>query len=251
MEYKTVANPDGTISIVPVNQAQGIMVPAYETNQLDLVNQINKSQKNIGVPMTLEETMAGSVLPPNFNAREFKSIFPTTGIMQQASIPFGSDIDIQQGFTRNTPSDQGTNFQFLSSANEADETDEVEETKTGIAKLFDFISNFIPGVGLLKRFSDSGGIKGLNQRLQQSDFGQSDSFAEFLKRRRDREALARDPNVFKDARNITSNLRRTADDDVIDRGRGNRPGGSNYSAPSKPQRSFSSDYSEAQRARKF
>ena len=47
MEYQTIANPDGTISIVPVNQQQGIMVPAYETSQLDLVNQINQEPKNI------------------------------------------------------------------------------------------------------------------------------------------------------------------------------------------------------------
>ena len=111
----------------------------------------------------------------------------------------------------------------------------------------------IPGYGLFKNIAQGGleGLRGFNQRLQQSDFGQSDNFAEFLKRRRDKEALARDPNVFRDARNITSNLKRTDADDVIDRGRGDRPGGANYSAPSKPQRSFSSDYSEAQRARKF
>ena len=111
----------------------------------------------------------------------------------------------------------------------------------------------IPGYGLFKNVAKGGleGLRGFNQRLQQSDFGQSDNFAEFLKRRRDKEALARDPNVFRDARNITSNLKRTDADDVIDRGRGDRPGGANYSAPSKPQRSFSSDYSEAQRARKF
>ena len=80
----------------------------------------------------------------------------------------------------------------------------------------------VPGYGFLKNIGKGGleGIRGLNQRLQQSDFGQSDNFAEFLKRRRDKEALARDPNVFRDARNITSNLRRTAADNVIDRGRG-------------------------------
>ena len=36
-----------------VNQQQGIMVPAYETSQLDLVNQINQGPRNIGAPMTL------------------------------------------------------------------------------------------------------------------------------------------------------------------------------------------------------
>jgi hypothetical protein len=148
------------------------------------------------------------------------------------------------------------NFEFLSSAYEDDDAEQVdsltgEKRSGGILDLI--MSVAVPGYGFLKNIGRGGleGIRGLNQRLQQSDFGQSDNFAEFLKIKRDREALARDPDVFKDARNITSNLKRTADDKVIDRGRGNRPGGSNYSAPSKPQRSFSSDYSEAQRARKF
>jgi hypothetical protein len=66
----------------------------------------------------------------------------------------------------------------------------------------------IPGYGLFKNIAKGGleGLRGFNQRLQQSDFGQSDNFAEFLKRRRDREALARDPNIFQDARDITKSL---------------------------------------------
>jgi hypothetical protein len=162
-----------------------------------------------------------------------------TGIMQQA--PTLSDLG---GIT---PSYGVANEQ------DAEQVDSLtgEKRSGGILDLI--MSVAVPGYGFLKNIGRGGleGIRGLNQRLQQSDFGQSDNFAEFLKIKRDREALARDPDVFKDARNITSNLKRTADDKVIDRGRGNRPGGSNYSAPSKPQRSFSSDYSEAQRARKF
>ena len=55
-----------------------------------------------------------------------------------------------------------------------DQTSDEKEEKTGIAKLFDFLSNFIPGVGLLKRLGDvPGGIRSLNQRLRNTDFGQS------------------------------------------------------------------------------
>ena len=99
--------------------------------------------------------------------------------------------------------------------------DQVNKNKsTGIMDLIMGIA--LPGDSFLKNMGKGGfdGIRGLNQRIQQSDFGQSDNFAEFLKRRRDKEALARDPNVFRDARNITSNLRRTDADNVIDRGRG-------------------------------
>ena len=160
MEYKIIANPDGTISTVPVNQAQGIMVPAYETSQIDLVDQINQGPKNMGVPMTLEETMAGSILPPD--PRRFQSIFPpqATGITASTTaVPFGSNIDVQQGFTQNTPSDvsfPGAGFEFLNSANE-DEQDEVKQ-KSGIAKLFEF----------LQQFSPLRGMAALSDKLKQS-----------------------------------------------------------------------------------
>jgi len=160
VEYKIIANPDGTISTVPVNQAQGIMVPAYETSQIDLVDQINQGPKNMGVPMTLEETMAGSILPPD--PRRFQSIFPpqATGITASTTaVPFGSNIDVQQGFTQNTPSDvsfPGAGFEFLNSANE-DEQDEVKP-KSGIAKLFEF----------LQQFSPLRGIAALSDKLKQS-----------------------------------------------------------------------------------
>jgi len=191
------------------------------------------------LPMSSGEIMAGSIVPPDFNAERFQSIFPTTGIMQQAPLQ-NLGIDTSYG---------------VANEEDVEQVDSLtgEKKSGGILDLI--MSIAIPGYGFLKNIGKGGfeGIRGLNQRLQQSDFGQSDNFAEFLKRKRDRKALARDPNVFRDARNITSNLKRTDADDVIDRGRGDRPGGGgvNYSAPSKPQRSFSSDYSEAQKARKF
>ena len=144
-----------------------------------------------------------------FNPMYFQGAYPTNiqrGITaSSAAIPFGSPVDIAQGFTQNTPSDQGTNFQFLPSANEADETDKVKETKTGIAKLFDFLSNFIPGVGLLKRLGDvPGGIRSLNQRLRKTDFGQSRTGAEYFMKRRERKQAERAqeamPDVYREAR---------------------------------------------------
>ena len=151
-------------------------VPGLQTS--DVFNQEIKEQN---LPNTTN----------TFNPGSLQSIFPTnvqTGITaSSAASTFGTPEDIAQGFTRNTPSDQGTNFQFLPSANEADETDEVKETKTGIAKLFDFLTNFIPGVGLLKRLGDvPGGIRSLNQRLRNTDFGRSRTLADYLEKRRRR-----------------------------------------------------------------
>jgi hypothetical protein len=148
-------------------------------------------------PQGIDPRSFQSIFPMGvpFNPRSIQSIFPTNvqrGITaSSAAIPFGSPVDIAQGFTQNTPSDQGTNFQFLPSANEANETDEVKETNTGIAKLFDFLSNFIPGVGLLKRLSDSGGIRSLNQRLRNTDFARSRTGAEYFQRREARKEAER------------------------------------------------------------
>jgi len=67
-------------------------------------------------------------------------------------------------------------------ANEPDQedTNKDTETKTGIAKLFDFLSNFIPGISLLKRLNESGGIAGLNQRLRNTDFGRAKTLADYF-----------------------------------------------------------------------
>ena len=76
--FNTVLDSSGGLRYVPIEQPKGIMVPASETNQLDLVNEINQRQKNIGVPMTLEETMSRSIVPPD--PKNFQSIFPTENI---------------------------------------------------------------------------------------------------------------------------------------------------------------------------
>ena len=116
-------------------------------------------------------------------------------------------IAIEQGFAKNTPSDQGTNFKFLPSANE-DETDVVEEKKRGgIADLFRALLGFaIPGVSLFfnKGRDALGGIRSLNQRLRNTDFGQSRTGAEYMMRRRERKQAERAqkamPDVYRSAK---------------------------------------------------
>jgi hypothetical protein len=171
------------------------------------------------------------------------------GITASSAVPFGTPVDIAQGFTRNTPSDPGTNFQFLPSANEADETDVVEEKKRsgGLAELLRFLSNFIPGVSLLRRLSDSSGIQSLNKRIQESDFGRSKNLMDFLDMKKfggydEREAARR--KTIDDAARITSSLKRTAADDVADRRRGQI----SSRKTSAPKKSSSNVYSEAKRS---
>ena len=236
--FKTIANPDGTISIVPIEQ----------TNNLPF---------NVGGQLFNQFNNAGAV--PNmtsFDPRSIQSIFPTnfpTGITaSSAAIPFGSPVDIAQGFTRNTPSDQGTNFQFLESANE-DETDVVEEKKRGgIADLFRALLGFaIPGASFfLNQGRDAlGGIRSLNQRLRNTDFAKSSSLADYFDARkyggRDERDAAAARNMAQ-ARGIQKKIDRGefgTRDISIDRGRGSIP-----SRTTSAPRKSSSTYSAANRA---
>jgi len=122
--------------------------------------------------------------------RSFQSIFPTNvqkGIMSKA--PTSLDFDTSFGV-----------------ANEEDvEQEFLPDQKSGIAKLFDFLSNFIPGVGLAKRLGDiPGGIRNLNQRLRNTDFARSRTGAEYFQKRRERKQAERAqeamPDVYRDAK---------------------------------------------------
>ena len=146
--FETIINPDGTISIVPVGQTNNLPFTPMAT--MDAANQFSILPGSSTLPLN---AFKNTVAPMGVN----------TGITaSSAAVPFGTPVDIAQGFTRNTPSDTGTNFQFLPSANE-DETDEVEETQSGIAKLFEFLQKFSPS-GLAIR-----GIKALAEGLDFRD----------------------------------------------------------------------------------
>ena len=188
MEYTTIVKPDGTIEIVPIEH----------TNNLPF---------NVGNRLFDQFNNAGAV--PNmttFDPKSLQSVFPTnvqTGITaSSAAIPFGTSTDRAQGFVEGSPSDasfllkplrydKDNNFYMMDSTID-DQTSDEKEEKTGIAKLFDFLSNFIPGVGLLKRLGDvPGGIRSLNQRLRNTDFGQSRTLQEYFQKREARKEAER------------------------------------------------------------
>ena len=116
--------------------------------------------------------------------------------------------------------------------------------------MFDFLTNFIPGVGLIRRLGDiPGGIRGLNQRIQQSDFGRSRTLADYFDARRyggrDERAAAA-AKTMAEARDIREKIDEGefgTRDRSIDRGRGSIPS----RTTSAPKRS-SSTYSSANRA---
>jgi len=87
----------------------------------------------------------------------------------------------------------------------------------------------IPGYGLFKNIAQGGleGLRGFNQRLQQSDFAQADNLMDYLDMRKygglqgRNDAAARNMAQARGIQNKidTGEYRRTAVDNVIDRGR--------------------------------
>ena len=76
-------------------------------------------------------------------------------------------------------------------ANEPDNEEDADEARTrssgGIANLFRALVGFaVPGANLF--LGGLQGIKSLNQRLRNTDFGRSTSLADYFQRRRDRKA---------------------------------------------------------------
>tara|TARA_X000001316_G_C914451_1_gene29073 strand:+ start:86 stop:799 length:714 start_codon:yes stop_codon:yes gene_type:complete len=123
-------------------------------------------------------------------------------------------------YTGNIPSQvtgimqQAQPFEFLSSAyeDESDEQDEeylnqVNQSNNKLGGIIDLLAGIaIPGYGILKNVAQGGfeGLRGLNQRIQQSDFGQSRTGAEYMMRRRERKQAERAqeamPDVYRSAR---------------------------------------------------
>ena len=236
---------------------QSLYTPEQQLLLFGDANYFNNQNTNNNLPFTSMADMAAK----NANLDLFPSpqefYTSPTYLMKQAQkfnqnpfrtgitsvIPLEQDpIAVQQGFVEGSPSD--TSFGV---ANEPDV--EVKE-KSGIAKLFDFLSNFIPGVGLIRRLGDiPGGIRGLNQRIQQSDFGRSRTLADYFDARRyggrDERAAAA-AKTMAEARDIQEKIDEGefgTRDRSIDRGRGSIPS----RTTSAPRRS-SSTYSDAKSA---
>ena len=112
-------------------------------------------------------------------------------------------------------------FQGVSDMSRIDETtndeqdqnyiEQVEKSRNPLSGIMDLLRNIPTPFNLVRR-----GLEALRGSESLSDFRNSRTGAEFFKRRRDREALARDPNVFRDARDITNRIQRDA-------GRNDRP----------------------------
>ena len=204
--------------LAPFNNQTGVMSSSQAVPMINSIPMINTGM----IDQRLQNTdLVNQIIERNriANMNKFANTVAPLGNTQQ--IPL---LD-------NTQQIPTQNFEFLSSAYEDDDAEQVEsltQESSGIAKLFELLRNIPTPFNLARR-----GLEALRGSEGLSDFRNARTGAEFFKTRRDREALARDPNVFKDARNITSNLRRTAADNIIDRGRGQSFSAPTRSAPTR------------------
>ena len=133
-------------------------------------------------------------------------------------------------------------------ANEEDVEQEFlpgQKKSGGITDLFKALIGFaVPGANFFlnqgSRAMD--GIRSLNQRIRNTDFAKSSSLADYFDAKSYGGRDARDraaEKTMREARAIQKqvDMRPSAIQTNQDKGRGNRPGGANYSAPSRPSRS--------------
>ena len=130
-----------------------------------------------------------------------------------------------------------------------------EKKSGGITDLFKALIGFaVPGANFFLNQGQRGmdGIRSLNQRIRNTDFAKSSSLADYFDAKSYGGRDARDraaQKTMREARAIQKqvDMRPSAIPTNQDRGRGQITS----RTPSAPKRSFSSDYSAAQRARKF
>ena len=103
---------------------------------------------------------------PEFDPRNFQSIFPTSGIRQQVPLQ-NLGIDTSYGVANEEDVEQ----EFLP-----------DREPSGIAKLFEFLGNIPTPFNLIRR--GLGSLKGLNDRIQGSDFGRATSLMDYLDMRK-------------------------------------------------------------------
>ena len=126
-------------------------------------------------------------VPPVSASTMFQDLYyPNLGIMSQAPKSLGFD----------------TSFGVANEPDDEEDVDKATETKSGIAKLFEFLQGVPTPFNLIRGGLES--LSGLNQRIQGSDFGRSRTLMEFLQKRRERKQAERAqkamPDVYKSAR---------------------------------------------------
>ena len=126
---------------------------------------------------------------PETGRVEQRAPVDTTGIAGMYDQVYGNLVDQTEEIVQQTPlKDLGFDTSY-GVANEADVEDEDGVEKKGIAKLFEFLGNIPTPFNLARRGLES--LRGANQRLRNTDFGQSKTLMEYLGKRQARKEAER------------------------------------------------------------
>ena len=177
-----VANPDGTISYFPNTLESEPGIPFRSmVNMAEDINYFSPTNTD-----TSSNNFVAPVPPVSASTMFQDLYYPNLGIMSQAPKSLGFD----------------TSFGVANEPDDEEDVDKATETRSGIAKLFEFLQGIPTPFNLIRGGLES--LSGLNQRIQQSDFGRSRTLMEFLQKRRERKQAERAqramPDVYESAR---------------------------------------------------
>jgi len=237
LAYNTAYNPAPYTGAMPfqnvfrINEGQyygDLDNPSFGGSGNPRFNQFGKDIDFINAPQDIYP----EAVPPDFiNAPQ--DIYPRN-LTSTRGLP---TLDLQ-----NLPANMG-----VANEDDVEQVDSLtgEKKSNGIVDLFKALIGFaVPGASffLNKGQGALDGIKSLNQKIRNTDFAKSSSLADYFDARSYGGRDARDrasQKTMREARAIQKqvDMRPSSIQTNQDIGRGNRPGGANYSAPSKSSRS--------------
>ena len=212
-------------------------------NNIPMINTgaIDQSLQNTDL---VEQIIAENQMKAN-TADTAPFFFPTSSIRQQVP-QIAQDTIASNLLYEDMPSGGDYDYDYDYESIQPFQEEEQKKSNQGLAGLFKTLIGFaIPGANLfMGDRSALEGIKSLNQKLRSTDFAQSKTLADYFDARRYGGRDARDAAAARNmaqARGLQKQIdqRQSAVQTNQDKGRGDRPGGANYSAPSKPSRASS------------
>jgi len=178
--------------LAPFNRT-GVMSSSQAVPMINNIPMINTGaiDQNLQNTDLVEQIIAENQMKASqFDPTNFRSIFPTnvqTGIRQQVPLQ-NLGIDTSYGVANEPDEEQ---VEYLT-----------EQEPSGIVKLFEFLGKLPTPFNLVRRGLES--LRGLNQKIRSTDFGQSRTGAEYFMKRRERKQAERAqqamPDVYRSAK---------------------------------------------------
>ena len=260
------SSPQGIARLNPLAfQYEDAFTP-YSERQMNALKTMRLPSKlyepSYSDPAFFSDTLSGYNYDPYLGTKEnnFNYLFGTRPAFKYETMPETdpsrfTGVDLESGYLDRAGSyDQDVYSEKPKSFRDSKTLEEYFQNRSPLQSILQYLPT---PFNIVRNILSGEGIRSLNQRLQQSDFAQADNLMDYLDMRKygglqgRNDAAARNMAQARGIQNKidTGEYRRTAVDNVIDRGRGDRAGGANYSAPSKPSRTSPQSGMQAERTR--